>query len=410
MCKIKLMFSKPLKKKFSTFLISICVIIILLLGHNITYRVLEKTAILSTAIISPKTTFCVLKESCTKESATNDKPLAQKVTQAEAILQNKEENNANDESYLHLKTENEENNAPLEPNTSKQENNMPIEGVDKKLSPVIPQEYRARLVTEHFGGTYDGNMFSKKGDVLIRNYTKLHDEEITEILSTPFKAKVKDITKPTVLIYHTHTTESFEEYDSDVYDTRNTWRSTDNTKNMAYVGEALASELKKYGINVIHDVTQHDYPSYNGSYERSRETVKKYLDEYPEIIFTIDIHRDGIVRKDKSVVKPTAIIDGKKYAQLMIIAPCGNSQIKVPRWKENFRLAVELTQIISNENKDIMRPVFLAHRFYNLDLRTGSLLFEIGSNGNTLEEAVNTAKFIAKPIAEYIICLSNSKN
>ena len=91
-------------------------------------------------------------------------------------------------------------------------------------------------------------------------------------------------------------TESYEGYDSEYYDTRNTWRSTDNNENMVAVGNVIEEELKKAGIGVVHDTQQFDYPSYNGSYDRAAVAVKEYLAQYPDIQLILDVHRDGIQR------------------------------------------------------------------------------------------------------------------
>lgn len=80
---------------------------------------------------------------------------------------------------------------------------------------------------------------------------------------------------------HTHATESYEDCDAAQYDTRNTWRSTDNNRNMVAVGNAIEEELRKAGIGVVHDTQQFDYPSYNGSYDRAAAVVRDYLTQYP---------------------------------------------------------------------------------------------------------------------------------
>ena len=81
---------------------------------------------------------------------------------------------------------------------------------------------------------------------------------------------------------------------------------------MIVVGDALEQALKDAGIGVIHDRTQHDYPSYNGAYERSAETIKSYLEKYPTIKVALDVHRDAIQREEDLIVKPTIEVDGKK--------------------------------------------------------------------------------------------------
>ena len=268
--------------------------------------------------------------------------------------------------------------------------------------PDIPKEFQGPLVAQTMAGVAGNPAFLEKGNVWIRNYTKLSIDEIDTLLNTPADIQVGTNEKPQVLIYHTHTTESYEKYDTTIYDIRNSWRDTEHTNNMTMVGEALVTQLEKEGIHVIHDYEQHDYPAYNGSYERSRKTIEEYLQEYPSIKITIDVHRDGMIGADDLVTKPVVEINGKKAAQLMIIAPCDDGSVGVPNWRENLRFATDIVSAIETDYANLCRPIFFAYRNYNLDLTNGSLLFEVGSNGNTLDEAIYTAQLIAKPLAEVI--------
>ncbi|HHY52704.1 MAG TPA: stage II sporulation protein P [Clostridiales bacterium] len=207
---------------------------------------------------------------------------------------------------------------------------------------------------------------------------------------------------PLVLIYHTHATESFERYDSEYYDTRNTWRSTDNNNNMVAVGAAMAHALEQAGIGVIHDTTQHDYPSYNGSYERSAETIQQYLEQYPSIKIILDLHRDAMERENQTIVKPVVEIDGRKAAQIMIIAGADNGSMGMEHWKQNMRFACDLQNAMERNFPQLTRPILLSHRKYNQHLSTGALLLEFGSNANTLEEAVYSAEMAGRALAELI--------
>lgn len=270
-------------------------------------------------------------------------------------------------------------------------------------APEIPEEYQGELLWQTMVGSEDSEAFVKWGNSWVRNYTDLTSQEIEEILSTRADITVYDSNQPQVLIYHTHTTESYENYDSKIYDIRNNWRDTDNNKNMATVGAALTYALEQEGINVIHDVVQHDYPEYNGAYERSRATIQDYLDKYPSIQIIFDLHRDGIVGMDDEIKKPVVEINGEKAAQLMIIAPCDESgNLNIPNWAENLRFAVDIISAIETDNPNLCRPIFFDYRKYNFDMLNGALLFEVGSNANTLSEAVYTAQLIAPAIADVI--------
>lgn len=269
--------------------------------------------------------------------------------------------------------------------------------------PEIPEEYQAPLRTVNMTGEEGNPAFYRHGAGWVRNYTKLDLPEIGEVLETPASVRLETGPQPQVLIYHTHTTESYEEWDGEFYDSRNNWRSRDNTANMAAVGEELAAALEERGIGVIHDVTQHDYPAYNGAYDRSAATIQGYLDQYPTIRVAIDVHRDAVLYDDGSVVKTVREVGGRKAAQLMIIAPCDDGSVGVPGWKENFRFAAGLTSAVEEKYPGLMRPVFFCYRNYNLWMTKDSLLFEFGTNGNTLEEAKYTARLVAPVLADYLL-------
>lgn len=270
-----------------------------------------------------------------------------------------------------------------------------------KSTPVsILEEYRGPIIEETMSGQAKTG-FPTYGVGLIKNSSNLSDEEVSSIAAEEHDLSL-GTEGPQVLIYHTHATESFEPYDSDVYDTRNTWRSTDSKENMIAVGNAIAAAIEAHGIEVIHDDTLHDYPSYNGSYERSAVTIEDYLEQYPSICVALDIHRDAIQRDD-TLVKPVVTINGKKAAQLMIIAGCDDSgSLGIPTWKDNLRFGVRLQDQIESMYPGLCRPLYFTYRKYNQHLTNASLLFEIGSHGNTLEEAIYCGQMAGDAIGAYL--------
>lgn len=270
--------------------------------------------------------------------------------------------------------------------------------------PEIPEQYRAPLLSATMTGEWNNTAFCRYQWGWVQNYTRLSLMDIDEVLETRAQVALDpDEDGPQVLIYHTHATESYEDWDSDIYDIRNKWRSQDNTANMAAVGEVLAQELEKRGIGVIHDVTQHDHPAYNGAYDRSAATIQKYLDEYPTIRVAIDVHRDAVLYDDGSTLKVVQEVNGKKAAQLMVIAPCDDGTVGVPDWEENFRFAAGFTSAVEKKYPKLMRPVFFCYRNYNLWMTPDSLLFEFGTNGNTLEEAKYTARLVGPILADFLL-------
>lgn len=274
------------------------------------------------------------------------------------------------------------------------------QGTILRVQPKIPEEFRGTLLSENFAAT--GNVRIRYGAGAIKNDTKHDDEDVEAILETPMGLVFEDTDEPQVLIYHTHATEAFETYDSDVYDVRNNWRSSDNNKNMVAVGAAMTKTLEDNGIAVIHSTIQHDYPSYNGSYAKSAKTVSDYLEEYPSIRVVLDLHRDGIEREGGVIVKPVAEIDGKKAAQIMLISGCDDGTMNMPQWRENLRFAATFQDCMERDYPDLTRPVYFAYRKYNQDLSPGALLVEIGSNANTLDEAVYSATLAGQALANLI--------
>lgn len=290
--------------------------------------------------------------------------------------------------------------ADSESPAAKEESGAAREETGSQIRPNIPEKYAAPIISEDFSGRNNENMLPFLSG-LVKNETTHEDGDVLAILEKGMPISFADTPEPQVLIVHTHATESFEQYDTEIYDTRNTWRSTDNNRNMVALGNAMAEVLEENGIGVIHDTTQHDYPSYNGSYERSAKTVKAYLEEYPTIKVVLDLHRDAMQRDD-AIVKPVANIDGKKASQVMIIAGCDDGTMDMPDWRENLRFAGQLQEYIESQNPGLTRPIYFCYRKYNQDLTTGSLLIEFGSNANTLEEGVCAARLTGQALADLI--------
>ncbi len=286
----------------------------------------------------------------------------------------------------------------------------PIETTTEQIEisppPAIPEKYQGPIIEENLAGQAKTGIPSY-GAGLIKNNSDLSDENVIAIASEDHELNLT-ADGPQVLIYHTHATESFEPYDSSVYDTRNTWRSTEETENMIAVGNELCAAMEAHGIQVIHDTTLHDYPSYNGSYERSAATISDYLKQYPTICVALDIHRDAIQR-DTTLVKPVAVIDGEKTAQLMIIAGCDNSgALNIPTWKDNLRFGARVQNQIESLYPGLCRPLFFTNRKYNQHLTNASLLLEVGSHGNTLEEAKRCGHMVGDAIGTYLAALLSS--
>lgn len=249
-------------------------------------------------------------------------------------------------------------------------------------------------------GHYDGTtFFDLDNGGQVNNKTSVNMQTLKDESRLLPEFKIEDTDEPQVLIYHTHTTETYEPYVRDFYDSNFNYRTTDETKNVIMVGNEIQKELESAGIGVIHSTVIHDYPSYNGAYDRSAETVNEILEEYPSIKVVLDIHRDAICT-DTVAYQPYTEINGKEAAQIMIISGCDDGTMDMPDYMKNFRFASLLQSQIESDNPGMTRPILFDYRHYNQDITTGSLLIEVGSHGNTLEQACYSGELLGKSIAK----------
>lgn len=252
----------------------------------------------------------------------------------------------------------------------------------------------------YFGGgtlvTYDNI------EVQSKIPSSFYELDIENLLEQKADLSIKDISEPTILVYHSHTTESYTLLDVGYYTESLDLRSDDNSKNMVRVGDELVKYLELQGFNVIHDTEIHD-ENYSGAYDSSRKSIEKYLEEYPSIEITIDVHRDDITYDNKTKVKPTATINEKKAARMMIISGAEYGSIKnFPDWEYNLRFNLAIQNKAEEMYPGLMRPILFAERRYNMFETKNSFLLEIGTDGNTLDEACYSARLFATVLGELL--------
>lgn len=302
-----------------------------------------------------------------------------------------------------------------------QSENIPVN------NPVLPNSKRGKIITlnrSDFTDTTDFSQYTTHSGSIIRyNFGKFTSNSYidiksgaqvrncTEVLNSLLKSTSQqspemeiNLDEPTVLIYHTHTTESFLPQ-ADWYDAEYPLRTNDPSRSIVAVGDAVCEALAARGVSVVHDCTVHDNP-YTGAYDRSAETIKRVLSQYPSIRLVIDIHRDGIGNGDGTLPAPTAEINGKSAAQIMIISGCENEFIEMPNYLENFRLACLIRNCAEEAYPTFTRPILFDYRHYNQSLSTGALLIEVGSHGNSLEEAVYAGELLGNALADAVYKLT----
>lgn len=264
------------------------------------------------------------------------------------------------------------------------------------------------VYNSHSGAIYRYNVGKLTGDCYLRlqsgaqvwNNTEIANETLEKAASElPVFHENADKNSPRVLIYHTHSNESFLPKQN-WFDEEYPIRSADCSKNMIAVGDALCKALSENGFSVIHECRQHDNPMFTGAYYRSAESVSALLEKYPDIDIVIDLHRDGIVQNDGSLGAPVCEVNGKTAAQFMIISCCENEDFDMPDYIENFKLACLLQNTAEEMYPNLARPVLFDYRNYNQNLSKGALLIEVGSHGNSLDEAVYTGELLGNVIAK----------
>ena len=233
------------------------------------------------------------------------------------------------------------------------------------------------------------------GSVKIKNETDIKLTE--EILKPDYEVKnYKDI-----LIYHTHTCESYTQTNDNKYKASGNFRTTDLKYSVVRVGKELEKELKSLGFNVMRNETKHDYPAYSGSYERSLKTIKSMLNKIKneaEIVF--DIHRDAI--GSSSNFAPTVEINGEKVAQLMFVIGTNDGGGKHPNWKNNLKFAVKVQEKANQMYPGLFRSINLRSATFNQKVTNAASIIEVGATGNTLEEATASMKYLAKVLEKVL--------
>ena len=254
------------------------------------------------------------------------------------------------------------------------------------------EQAKTGLETKVIENDVPTNYTDEYGSVQIKNGT---DYNLTDdILNPDIEVNNKDI-----IIFHTHTCESYTSTEKFNYEETGTFRTTDLNYSVARVGDELTNQLKSYNYNVIHDTTYHDYPAYSGSYGRSLETVKTLLAGYKNTDVIIDIHRDAIA--DYSYA-PTVKIGEEYAAQLMFVIGTDGGGLEHPNWDQNLKFAIKVQEKANELYPGLFKPILLRNSRYNQHLGKAACIIEVGATGNTMEQCLVSMKYLAKVINETI--------
>lgn len=251
-------------------------------------------------------------------------------------------------------------------------------------------------------GAEDALETTIQGGLSIKNETD-YSPDISSILANGPQLSLPS-EGPQILIIHTHGSEAYTQAGLDRYDAEDNSRTSDTRYNIVRVGDELTQIFEEAGLKVIHDREIYDSPSYTGSYTRSAAAIEEYLDQYPDIAMVIDLHRDAL-GADGVVYKTVAEEQGVCASQVMLLVGTDASGLEHPNWQTNLSLALYLQQKVSENHPTLMRPVSLVQQRYNQHLTPGSMIIEVGSNGNTLQEALAAIRLFGNSAAPALAAL-----
>ena len=258
---------------------------------------------------------------------------------------------------------------------------------EPQLTAVTPADIREKTIT---------------GTALFNRTQKAVDLAAVAAAGTPLRfAPAAD--GPQILIVHTHGTESFARDGTEPYTETGTAHTTDAGYSVIRLGDEIARIFGEMGLSVLHDTTLYDYPAYDGAYDRARAGIEAVLAEHPTVQMVLDVHRDALVGADGTVYKPVLEVDGVKTAQVMLLVGTDDAGAYFPDWTEHLALAMQLQRQMDALWPDLARPITLRTARFNQQLTKGSLLVEIGSHGNTLDEALAGARLFARATGQ-VLC------
>ena len=281
-----------------------------------------------------------------------------------------------------------------------EENEGEFEGEFEPEEPIpIPEQGEYDLpVTYQNLAWYDA---TEAAALNIINKTKF-TVDLNDFLAKKFPISAAIDEAPLVLIVHTHGSESYLDNGYDFYSPDETFRSLDEEKTVVHIGEVLCEKLNSLGIRAVHDKTMYDLTDFNKSYSYSREGINRYLSEYPTIKFVIDLHRDSVFDSNGNNIKPLTVLNGKSCAQLMLVVGTNEGGSDHPNWRDNLTFATHLQQKMNDFYPTLARPINLRSAAFNQALTKGSVLLEVGSCGNTVEEAENAVLLFAQAYASLL--------
>ncbi|MBQ5814302.1 MAG: stage II sporulation protein P [Clostridia bacterium] len=273
-----------------------------------------------------------------------------------------------------------------------------IESSTPVLSAPTPVEEQniSPLTIEGDPENYDGS-----GTVYVKNQTD-YEIDVPALLSASDPVRLSGDAVQ-VLVMHTHGTEAYSPTTENNYTPSDTDRTTDISYNVVRVGREIAEVLNSRGIKTIHSTTLNDSPAYSGSYNRALDDISAQIKDNPSIKMVIDVHRDAMVTASGLKYKTIAEIEGQQAAQLMLVCGTDGGGLTHDNWRQNLSFQLKLQDRLNTAYPGIMRPLDLRAARFNQHVTCGSMLVEVGTSGNTLEEALFSARLFAESLADMLL-------
>lgn len=241
------------------------------------------------------------------------------------------------------------------------------------------------------------NLSRGSDKVYSSNETQLNiDTEALSRENYPIKAELTE--QPLVLILHTHGTECYIDSTPD-----GQVRSTDKNKNVVRVGKELAEILNNFGISTIHSETMHDELSYITAYNSSKKEAQEYLAAFPSIKYIIDLHRDALPDSSGSRVKGVCEQGGELAAQVMFVVGTNAGGGNHPNFLDNLTVTSHIQAEMNSLYPSLARPINVRNVIFNQNICSGSFILEVGSDANTLSEALSAIELFGRAFAGVVL-------
>ena len=285
-----------------------------------------------------------------------------------------------------------ENNEIVEENTAnvEEQNNNNVSEKNPQNETSNGEINRELTVTEVDNSGVNPRYTDEYNGVFINNGTNY---QLTQEMLTPDV----EVNKNKVVIYHTHTCESYTPTEQYQYTASGNFRTIDLNFSVSRVGDELEKWLSTYGCTVIHDRTYHDYPAYNGSYSRSLVTAQNVLSTNQDADIVIDLHRDAIADETYG---PRVKIGDEYVSQLMFVIGTDGANSAHTNWLQNLKFAIKVQQKANELYPGLFKPIILRNSEYNQHVAKAACIIEVGSTGNTLEESMGAMKYLARILEE----------